>query len=68
MSDLVKKYLDASMKRGDPKITDEEDKKLVDEMAGLKKKFGEKDWDELLSQVPKYMKPMVMDQKQKHLK
>ena len=68
MSELVKKYLDASMKRGDPKITDEEDKKLVDEMADLKKQFGEKDWDELLSQVPKYMKPMVMEQKKKNLK
>lgn len=68
MSELVKKYLDLSMKRGNASISNEEDNKIVEEMAGLKKRFEDKDWEELARSVPTYMKPMVLEQKKKYIK
>ena len=66
--DNVKKYLDLSMKRGNASISNEEDNKIVEEMAGLKKRFEDKDWEELARSVPTYMKPMVLEQKKKYIK
>lgn len=67
MSELVSKYLELG-KKGFGVSSDSEIQNIRNEMAKLKKQFTEKDWDELVDNVPSYMKPMVIEQKKKFIK
>ena len=67
MSELVSKYLELG-KKGFGVSSDDEIHNIRKEMLTLKEQFTEKDWDELVDNVPSYMKPMVMEQKKKYLK
>lgn len=67
MSELVKKYFELS-KKGFVAKTEEESDRIADEMNDVEKQFKESDWDELVDNVPSYMKPMVIEQKKKFIK
>lgn len=67
MSKLVEQYLELG-KKGFSADSDKEIQNIRNEMAKLKEQFSESDWDELLKEVPTYMKPMVLEQKKKYIK
>lgn len=67
MSKLVEQYLELG-KKGFSADSDNEIQNIRNEMAKLKGQFSESDWDELVKEVPAYMKPMVLEQKKKYIK
>lgn len=68
MSKLVDEYLELSRKAFDGAKDEKDIGDVRDEMAKLKEKFDEGDWDDLIARVPNHIKPMVKAQKEKYLK
>lgn len=63
---LVEQYQELAM-LGFENISKIKEDKICQEMDKIKKRFKEKDWDELIHSVPVFMRPMVSEQKKKHL-
>lgn len=68
MSKLVDKYLELSKSSFVGVEKGESVDGIDKEMKKLKEQFSEADWDELIHSVPVFMRPMLAEQKKKHLK
>lgn len=64
---LPEQYHELAKKLGNEKISARNANKIVEQMKEIKLKFTERDWNNLIKSSPVFMRPMINEQRKKHL-